>query len=221
VEGRFTDGWAISGLTVLQSGQPYSVIDYTGAVGSIFYGVNDGIINPVVPLAPGCTPKSATTGKTGVFEPALDASCFTLPLLDAGATVDGQVGAIPSNDPYETNFISQKERNIFRQPWQRRADISIIKTTNVNDRVSVRYSFDIFNVFNTPSFDIPIDNVDQNIAFLGTPYEGQPATLMNGGQNCDTTFTALYVCPSLSGLGVTNKTIGSSRQIQMSLSVRF
>ncbi len=220
-KGRFTDGWAISGLTVIQSGQPYSVIDYTGAVGSIFYGVNDGIINPVVPLAPGCTPKSALTGKNGVFEPALDANCFTLPLLAEGATVDGQVGAIPTNDPYETNFISQKERNIFRQPWQKRADISIIKTTRVNDRVAVRYSFDIFNVFNTPSFDIPIDNVDQNINFLGTPAVGQPATLANGGQNCDTTFTALYVCPSLSGLGITNKTIGSSRQIQMSLSVVF
>ena len=37
-------------MTVLQSGQPYSVIDYSGAVGSIFYGVNDGITNPIVPL---------------------------------------------------------------------------------------------------------------------------------------------------------------------------
>jgi hypothetical protein len=220
LKGRLTDGWAVSGLTVIQSGQPYSVIDYTGAVGSIFYGVNDGIINPVVPLGD-CTPKQALTGKSGVFEPALKANCFTLPLLAEGATVDGQVGAIPSNDPYETNFISQKERNIFRQPWQKRADISIIKTTRVNDRVAVRYSFDIFNVFNTPSFDIPVDNVDQNINFLGTPYVNQPATLANGGQNCDTTFTALYVCPSLSGLGITNKTIGSSRQIQMSLSVTF
>ena len=43
------------GLTVLQSGQPYSVIDFTGAVGSIFYGINNGITNPIVPLAPGCT----------------------------------------------------------------------------------------------------------------------------------------------------------------------
>jgi hypothetical protein len=217
LKGRFTDGWAISGLTVLQSGQPYSVVDYTGAVGSIFYGVNDGIINPVVPLAPGCTPKSAVTGSNGVFTPALTADCFTLPLLAPGATVDGQAGAIPSNDPYETNFISQKERNIFRQPWQKRADISIIKTTRVNDRVAVRYSFDIFNLTNTPSFDIPIDNVDQNINFLGTPYVGQPSS----SSPCDTTFTDLYVCPSLSGLGVTNKTIGSSRQIQMSLSVTF
>ena len=216
-KGRFTDGWAISGLTVLQSGQPYSIIDYTGAVGSIFYGVNDGIINPVVPLAPGCTPKSALTGSNGVFTPALNADCFTLPLLAPGATVDGQVGAIPSNDPYETNFISQKERNIFRQSWQKRADISIIKTTRVNDRVAVRYSFDIFNLTNTPSFDIPVDNVDQNINFNGTPAVGTPSS----STPCDTTFTDLYVCPSLSGLGITNKTIGSSRQIQMSLSVTF
>jgi len=31
----------------------------------------------------------------------------------------------------------------------------------------------------------------------------------------------LYVCPTLSGLGITNKTIGSSRQIQMSLKFMF
>ncbi len=65
-EGRFVDGWGVSGLTILQSGQPYSVIDYTGAVGSIFYGVNDGIINPVVPLAAGRSPKSCYTGHSGV-----------------------------------------------------------------------------------------------------------------------------------------------------------
>jgi len=212
--GRFTDGWAIEGLTILQSGQPYSVIDYSGAVGSIFYGTNDGITNPVVPLAPGCTAKSALTGHSGAGAlPALDANCFTLPLLAPGA-LDG---AIPSNDPYETNFVANGQRNIFRQPWQRRADISIVKSTKVNDRVSVRYSFDVFNLTNTASFDIPIDNVSQNINFDGFPYQGQPATTTP----CDTTYTALYVCSSLSGLGVTNKTISSPRQIQMSLSVLF
>ncbi len=131
--------------------------------------------------------------------------------------MNGVAGAIPSNDPYETNFIPQRERNIFRQPWQKRGDISIIKTTRINERVNVRYSFDVFNVFNTPSFDIPIDNVDQNINFQGYPVAGQPSS----SSPCDDTFTDLYVCPSLSGLGVTNKTIGSSRQIQMSLSVIF
>ena len=58
-KGKLANGWAISGLTVIQSGQPYSVVDYSGAVGSIFYGVNDGITNPIVPLS-GCSPQAGS-----------------------------------------------------------------------------------------------------------------------------------------------------------------
>jgi hypothetical protein len=214
IKGRIVDGWAVSGLTVIQSGQPYSVIDYSGAVGSIFYGVNDGITNPVVPLS-GCTPKQALTGASGTKPgfPALNPSCFGLPLLSPGALN----GAIPNNDPYETNFIDHGERNIFRQTWQRRADISLSKTTQITERSSLRFTFDVFNLTNTASFDIPIDDVSQNINFNGFPVVGQPATI----GKCDTTFTALYVCPTLSGLGITNKTISSPRQIQMSLRLVF
>jgi hypothetical protein len=214
LRGMIVDGWSISGLTVLQSGQPYSVIDYSGAVGSIFYGVNDGITNPVVPLA-GCTPKQALTGKSGATPgvPALNASCFGLPLLSPGALN----GAIPSNDPYETTFIASGERNIFRQSWQRRADLSIGKATQITERVLLKYKMDIFNLTNTASFDIPIDDVSQNINFNGFPVVGTPGATTP----CNADFTALYVCPSLSGLGITNKTIGSPRQIQMSLHVVF
>ncbi len=49
------------GLTVLQSGQPYSVIDFSGAIGSIYYSTADGITNPIVPLASGCNAKNAKT----------------------------------------------------------------------------------------------------------------------------------------------------------------
>jgi len=95
-QGKIADGWAISGLTVIQSGQPYSVVDYSGAVGSIFYGVNDGITNPIVPLI-GCSPQQALTGAPGTVpgSPALNPNCFGLPLLSPGALN----GAIPSNDP--------------------------------------------------------------------------------------------------------------------------
>jgi carboxypeptidase family protein len=213
VMSKITNGWAISGLTVLQSGQPYSIVDYSGAVGSIFYGVNDGITNPVVPLV-NCSPEQALTGASGAGKtPALNPSCFGLPLLSPGALG----GAIPSNDPYETTFIDHGQRNIFRQPWQRRADISLVKTTQITEHSSLKYSLDIFNLTNTASFDIPIANVSQNIDYNGFPVVGQPSTT----NPCDTTFTAIYVCPTLSGLGITNKTIGSPRQIQMSLALTF
>jgi hypothetical protein len=221
IKGRIADGWAFSGLTVIQSGQPYSVVDNSGAVGSIFYGVNDGITNPIVPLN-GCTPAQAVTGASGTNaipgEPktyALNAACFGIPLLAPGALG----GAIPSNDPYETNFIANGQRNIFRQPWQRRADISLTKLTQITERSSLKYRFDVFNLTNTASFDIPIDDVSQNINFNGFPAVGTPATL----NPCNTNFSgSLYVCPTTgSGLGITNKTIGSPRQIQMSLSLVF
>ncbi len=64
-EGKVANGWAVQGLIVIQSGQPYSVIDYSGAVGSIFYSINDGITNPIVPLAAGCNAKNALTGAIG------------------------------------------------------------------------------------------------------------------------------------------------------------
>ena len=212
---RLTNGWAISGLTVIQSGQPYSVVDYSGAVGSIFYGTSDGITNPIVPLT-SCSPQQALTGASGATagSPALNPSCFGLPLLSPGALN----GAIPSNDPYETNFIDHGQRNIFRQSWQRRADISLVKTTQITERSSLRYSFDVFNLTNTASFDIPIDDISQNISFNDFPTAGTPSTT----NPCNGNFTgSVYVCPTLSGLGVTNKTISSPRQIQMSLKFVF
>ena len=200
--GRFADGWAISGLAIIQSGQPYSVIDYSGAVGSLFYGTSDGITNPIVPLAPGCTPSNAFTGASGTTpgQPALNPNCFTLPLLSPGALN----GAIPAGDTYETTYTTG-QRNIFRQPWQRRTDLSLIKLTQLTERVSARFTFDVFNLFNTPSFDIPINNVTQNLNFNDFPVYG----------------TTLYSSPTLSGIGIVNKTIGSPRQIQMSLKFIF
>jgi hypothetical protein len=201
LKGKVADGWAIQGITVLQSGQPYSIVDYTGAVGSIFYSVYDGITNPVVPLAPGCTAKNAVTGASGAFgngDTALKASCFTLPLLNPGDLNQ----AIPAGDTFETNFTTG-QRNIFRQSWQRRADISFVKLTQITERFSVKYTFDIFNLTNTTSFDIPIDDVSQNQFYNNFPVEG----------------TTLYNPPS--GLGIVNKTIGSPRQIQMTLRVLF
>jgi hypothetical protein len=177
--------------------------------------VNDGITNPIVPLS-GCTPSQALTGASGTVSghPALNPSCFSLPLLSPGALS----GAIPSNDPYETNFIDHGQRNIFRQSWQKRADISLVKLTQITERSSLKFSFDVFNLTNTSSFDIPIDDISQNINFNGFPVVGTPATL----NPCNPNFTgSLYVCPTASGLGITNKTIGSPRQIQMSLSLSF
>jgi hypothetical protein len=206
------NGWALQGIVVIESGQPYSVIDYTGAVGSIFYGTTDGITNPIVPLASGCTAYNAVTGANGAgATPALKASCFTLPLLQPGDLG----GAIAPGDLYETNFASG-QRNIFRQAWQRRADFSVVKELKLTERISLKYRMDIFNLTNTASFDIPIDNVSQNQYYNDFPVGGTPARPTTCSNSTNSGF---YNCPA--GLGATNKTIGGPRQIQMALHLLF
>ena len=215
--GKFANGWAFEDLGIYQSGQPYSVIDYSGAVGSLYYGVSNGITNPVVPLAPGCSPSTALTGHVGTDEgrPALNASCFTIPLLAPGALN----GAIPSNDPYETDFTTG-QRNIFRQSWQKRMDVSFVKDTKLTERLALKFNFQIFNVTNTPSFDIPIDNVTQNQFFNGFPVAGTPVAPTGcGTPNQTPPFATFYNCPV--GLGAVNKTIGGPRQIQLALRLSF
>jgi hypothetical protein len=214
--GKLADGWAIEGLAIIQSGQPYSVVDYSGAVGSIFYGTSDGITNPIVPLG-SCTPSQALTGASGATpgQFALKADCFTLPLLSPGDLG----GAIPAGDPFETNFTTG-QRNIFRQAWQKRADVSLVKLTQLTEKTSLKFSFEVFNLTNTASFDIPVDNVSQNLLFNDFPTAGTPPQPTNC-RDLSQPNLGFYSCPSLSGLGIVNKTIGSSRQIQMSLRLSF
>jgi Carboxypeptidase regulatory-like domain/TonB dependent receptor len=221
--GKVVDGWSLVGLAVLQSGQPYSIIDFSGAIGSIYYSTYDGITNPIVPLAAGCSAKSALTKSSGAWtpaggKPALNAACFTLPLLSAG----GLGGAIPSTDPYETSFTTG-QRNIFRQSFQKRADASLVKVLPINDRYNLKYTFDVYNLTNTTSFDIPGNEVSQNPGYNSFPGALSPgqSPLPTG---CGTSAAApgagnLYYCPG--GLGLVTHTIGSPRQIQMSLRLDF
>ncbi|MGC2618822.1 MAG: carboxypeptidase regulatory-like domain-containing protein [Acidobacteriaceae bacterium] len=213
--------WALNGTAVIQSGQPYSVIDYSGAVGSIYYSTFDGITNPIVPLAPGCTRKNALTGKSGGYYnlgnqqgAALKASCFDIPILQPGTM------GVPQGDDFENTFVSG-ERNIFRQSWQKRADAELVKDLAIHEQYNLRYTFDVFNLTNTTSFDIPQNNVNQNQGFNNVPFEvsSTSAALPTG---CGTAAPApggLYNCPA--GLGIVKHTIGSARQIQMSLHFNF
>jgi hypothetical protein len=214
VADKVIGGWSLVGLTVLQSGQPYSIIDFSGAVGSIYYSTSDGITNPIVPLSSNCTAKSAVTGKSGAFygpsgenpaELALKPQCFTLPLLPAG----GLNGAIPTSDPYETGFTTG-QRNIFRQSFQKRADASLVKELAFKEKYNFKYTFDVYNLTNTSSFDVPGNEVSQNAGYNAFPQAGQPVVGTTG---------SLYSFPS--GLGIVQHTIGAPRQIQMSLGFTF
>ena len=207
------NGWQVSGITVLESGQPYSIFDFSGTAGGIYYSANDFITNPIVPLAPGFTAQSAQLqGTTGInpTKPLLNVNAFGLPpALAANAngpvppceTINTVDGPTQFCDTVETGF-GTTGRNIFRGPFQARFDFSVAKDFKLNERFHLRYDAQFFNIFNHPSFDVPNNNVTLNPCFNPQPCYTVPA-------------------PPSQNLGVLQTTLGSPRFIQMALHLTF
>jgi hypothetical protein len=217
VLAAIANGWGISGITVAQSGQPYSLYDFSGGVASVYYGTNDFIANPIVPFLPGQTPSSAQNVPSSVSNANLgptlvDISKFGVPLI-----APGQMG-VPAGDPYETSFGSSG-RNLFRSPFQLRFDTSVFKEFRLSERFKLRYDAQFFNLFNHASFDAPSNNVSFNPFFFNPPTYGP-----NFGTSFFTPCNAAtggYVCPPQGSGGIIQHTIGSPRFIQMALHLVF
>ncbi len=163
--GKAVDGWALNGITVLQSGQPYNGYDFSGAVGGIYYANFVEILDPVMPIKPGLTVKDAELqGTTGIDpnKPLLNSAAFYVPQIPSGTM------GVPAGDNLETGFGSTG-RNIFRGPFQERFDISAVKVTRFKERYSIKFQADVLNVFNHPSFDVPTNNISQYSVTAGVP----------------------------------------------------
>ena len=197
VLGKFANGWALSGITSFQSGLPYDIYDYSGSVGGLYYSSDVELINPELPLNPGVTANQAKLqGTTGIKpgSPLVNSADFYVP------TIPGGTDGVPVGDNVETIF-GNTARNLFRSPFQKRLDLSVIKTTHINERFTLRFQADAFNLTNTPSFDAPNNDLSLYSVSKGVPTIKSIAS--------QTTF------------GVIQNTIGSPRFMQLSLSLLF
>ena len=160
--GYLANGWSLTGMGIAQSGQPYSLYEFYGASGSIYVGNYPNLMNPVLAIKNPSNPKSAFTGNKGSFRsaggnylPALDPTQIAINYLQPGQKgIPVSTGTDPQ-DIYETDFPPTDQRNIFRQAFQKRLDLSIRKNFKLTERYGLLYSFNVFNVFNTTSLDIP------------------------------------------------------------------
>ena len=212
------NGWGLQGVTIAQSGEPFSMVDFSGAAAGIFFSSDDFITNPIVPLAPGVSVKQATLGGKvnsvgGVRVPYINPNAFSLPLLSPGQ--DGVPLCGPTTvgtqacDMSETGY-GGNGRNIFRAPFQTRFDLSLFKNIKINERVAMKFQADAFNLFNHPSFDTPKNNFT-----LDPCYNPSPCFLVNS-QNVTQVQTG-----NPKNFGVIQQTIGSNRFLQLSLHLTF
>jgi hypothetical protein len=230
--GKFVDGWQMVGITTLQSGQPYSLYEYNGAVGSIYFGNYPTLANPVLGIKNGSHPSSAKTGAAGTQLSGNTATPY-LPLIDnnqlnVNLLQPGQKG-IPScntNEPcdyFETDF-TPGQRNIFRQSFQKDADVSFQKITHITERYSARYTFDVFNITNSNSFDVPNNSASIGRGDLqGASYKVGYGQVVTSKATNQSDINSLYPIPANGSttFGAIRNTIGQPRTIEMSLHLMF
>lgn len=192
--GYVLNGWMLGGQTVAQSGQPYSVYDYSGSVASLYFGTDDEITNPIVPLLPGVSAKQAQLqGTTGVNagKPVLNVNDFAPQFVAPGTN------GVPAGDVYESLY-APNGRNMFRGPFQVRFDTSLSKEFLFAEKYRLRLNFNVFNLFNHPDFDAP----NNDVSFFPS-YEPPP------------------VFPPSGSLGIIQHTIGSPRFLQLAAHFTF
>jgi len=159
-------GWAISGITIAQSGAPFSVTD--SAAGTAFLGPGLASATLGGQLATG---GSISAGMTrGDIHNRLNGylninNFVPAPLISAADGGDGSVTA-----------FGNLGRNIYRGPYQQNWDFSLIKNFKISERQSLRFTTDFFNIWNHANFANPAINDVETISHdnLGNPTSDGP-----------------------------------------------
>jgi hypothetical protein len=191
-------GWAVSGITILQSGSPFSVID-SGA-GSAFLGLGSAPGVLTGSLASGATLSSALSsgGISKRIDGYLNPSAFT----PAPSLYPGQCDPL-TNPNFCTTGFGNLGRNTFRGPGQQNWDFSLIKNFKITERQELRFTTDFFNIWNHANFGNP--------AFTDV----ESFQCAAGSANCVNGIL------TTSPFGKITSTVGTPRLIQFSLRYAF
>ena len=156
-------GWQVSGVSIFQSGLPFSI--YDSSAGTAFLGQGS---TPLLgaSLAPGASVSSGLAG--GSMQQKL-VSGYLQPGAFAPAP---QVDPIDcANDP---NFcgtgFGDLGRNVYKGPFEQNWDVSFLKHFKVGERNDIRFAADFFNLWNHTNFGNPTVTDVETIPSPNSPF---------------------------------------------------
>ncbi|GAC1672053.1 MAG: hypothetical protein PVS2B2_04050 [Candidatus Acidiferrum sp.] len=155
---KLLGGWSVSGITIFQSGSPFSVID-SGAGTAFLGGGLQSATSGAQLAAGGSIAAGLTSGDihSRVNSGYLNAANFIpAPLLDPVLGGDGSV-----------TIFGNLGRNIYRGPHQQNWDFSLLKNFKISERQSLRFTTDFFNIWNHANFANPSQSDVQNQGTFG------------------------------------------------------
>ena len=152
-------GWQLSGVTIFQSGLPFSI--YDSSAGTAFLGQGS---TPLLgaSLAPGATIASGLSSgsvKQRAANGYLNPTTFT-PASLVDPTDCTNLGA-----DYCTTGFGDLGRNLYRGPFEQNWDVSFLKHFKIGERQDVRFAADFFNLWNHTNFANPtVTDIEQYLA---------------------------------------------------------
>ncbi len=181
---RVTNGFNLSGITILQSGTPFYV--YNGNPLSLVdtAGVTVTASNYQSELAAGHIAFAADSGNY-----AADGDNYNIPdvvsyhqkhdrksyeytgAVDSGVITHSQF-AQPTFKPGGTE--GNERLNAFRNPGYADTDLTVAKTTNIKERFDLEFRLDIFNLFNRVNLNGVDTNYGDTSANFGTTNSNLP-----------------------------------------------
>jgi Carboxypeptidase regulatory-like domain/TonB-dependent Receptor Plug Domain len=164
-------GWNISGVTVVQNGEPFTVVDSSG--GTIYWGSNPAglfwsaranLADPVRCNSFGVCHSGIRVATSGSVLSRLsdyvNPNAFR-PEPCIGGTIQGDCADSGGGSGFGDSAIG-----IITGPGQFNWDISIQKRTKITEAVAVVFRSEFYNAFNHPQFNPPIN--DANAIAQGT-----------------------------------------------------
>jgi hypothetical protein len=175
--GRAIGGWNVSGVTIAQSGNPLTFIG--GGTGGA-YGTNQQLSFQGVTTAQFCSGmgngnvKNSGGARSHVLGSAtgyFNTSALNLSGFCGG--VPTPLPIVPFGDATATDY-GNSAIGIVTGPGQFNWDISILKNTQITERVRMQFRTDFYNAFNHPQFAPPqgtnFGTVGfENVGNFGTP----------------------------------------------------
>ncbi len=158
-KGTLLRGWAVSGISIFQSGTPFSVFD--SAAGSAF------LVSGLTPtlgaqLAPGGSIAAGTT--SGDIHQRLNGYLNFNNFKAAPQLYPTQCATDPN---FCGTDFGNLGRNIYHGPFQQNWDFSLIKNFSLTERQTLRFTADFFNIWNHANFANPTQNDVENPGTFG------------------------------------------------------
>jgi hypothetical protein len=131
--GTVVNGWSLSGVVIIESGLPYSIVDSAG--GSIL-GVNSGV-GSLATFAPDMGPSNVP-----ISNPTLGHYFNTSAFGPPPAIGDG-------------TGLGNTPRNFMTGPGFWNTDFAVLKVFPLRETATLEFRTELFNLFNHPNFANP------------------------------------------------------------------